>query len=336
MAVSERFGAARALLEGAVGAVYPAAELLVVDGGEPVLSLRAGDCGPGTVFDLASLTKPLCTTTLVMRHLEAGRMSLGDELRPGVTVRLALCHASGLPAWRPYFQLLAGAADGHAAVIAAARAEPLERPPGERSVYSDLGFLLLGDAVERVGGAPLDAQWRALGLSAATFHPDPAACAPTEGGLRGVVHDDTARFMGPGVGGHAGLFGDAAAVAAVTLELLAAWRGEAGRVVAAETVRRFFAPAGIAGSSWCLGWDRPSASGYSSAGGRWPRDGVGHTGFTGTSLWVDPARDRFVVLLSNRVHPGRDNDAIRGFRPRLHDAVLSALDEGAVGSPGHA
>jgi CubicO group peptidase (beta-lactamase class C family) len=251
-------------------------------------------------------------------------------------VRLALCHAGGLPAWRPYFQLLAGAADRHAAVIAAARSEPLESRPGERSVYSDLGFLLLGDAVERAGRAPLDEQWRALGLSTATFHPDPAACAPTEGGLRGVVHDDNARFLGPGVGGHAGLFGDAGAVATIAEELVAAWRGEPGRVAAAETVRRFWAPAGIAGSSWCLGWDRPAASGYSSAGGRWPRDGVGHTGFTGTSLWIDPARARLVVLLSNRVHPSRENDAIRAFRPRLHDAVLSALDADALGSPGHA
>jgi CubicO group peptidase (beta-lactamase class C family) len=95
--------------------------------------------------------------------------------------------------------------------------------------------------------------------------------------------------------------------------------------VAQTTVRRFWSPSGIAGSTWCLGWDRPSP-GASQAGRRWSRDGVGHLGFTGGSLWIDPARGRWVALVSNRVHPTRANDAIKRFRPVLHDAIVSALD----------
>ena len=306
------------LLLDAVGPVFPAAQLVVIDDGRVVLERAAGDCTTDTLFDLASLTKALSTTTLVMRLVDQGRLSLADEPRPGVTVRHALCHATGLPAWK-----LLG--DSRAEVLARVKSEPLERGPGEKSVYSDLGFILLGDAVERAGGARLDVLFRAqiapddeLG-----FGPKPPErCAPAEG-QRGIVHDENARAL-EGVAGHAGLFGTAREVAALALELLDCWHGRAG-LVAPEVVREFWSPCGIAGSTWCLGWDRPSATG-SSAGARWPRDGVGHLGFTGCSLWVDPPRARAVVLLSNRVEPTRANDRIKAFRPALHDAVVEALD----------
>jgi CubicO group peptidase (beta-lactamase class C family) len=126
------------------------------------------------------------------------------------------------------------------------------------------------------------------------------------------------------VAGHAGLFGNARAVAALTQSLLSTWHGASG-LVAPETLRRFWSPCGIPGSTWCLGWDRPSAVG-SSAGTRWPRDGVGHLGFTGCSLWIYPERRRAVILLSNRVHLSPTNEAIKAFRPALHDAVVEALD----------
>ena len=362
--MNDPFDQVRSLLRAAVGPVFPAAQLIVVDGGVTALDEAVGDCTRDTIFDLASLTKALSTTTLVMHLIERGRLGLEDELRPGVTVRLALCHASGLPAWRPFYQLLAPAGSSAgaptntlpadprtvapmnvpvprsradalaatAAVIDAVRAEPLERPPGSRSVYSDLGFLLLGDAVARAGDAPLDEQFASLGLCGATFHPDPARCAPTEGELRGVVHDDNCRFMG-GVAGHAGLFGTASDVSAAADALVAAWHGDAHRVVAPDTVRRFWSPAGVPGSDWCLGWDRPStltsAGPVSSAGTRWPTGGVGHLGFTGCSLWIDPPRRRHVVLVSNRVYPSRASEAIKALRPRLHDAVVAALDDPA-------
>ena len=349
------FEPVRRLLHGAVGTVFPAAQLLVVDDFQRVFYEPAGDCTRETLFDLASLTKALSTTTLVMRLLDARKLRLSDELYPGgASIELALCHATGLPPWRALHQAAAplltrpglspgpgpgtAASDDNArrAIVDAARREPLEYPPGTRSAYSDLGFILLGDTVERVGGARLDAQWDALGF-APTYHPDPAACAPTEilaeGALRGVVHDDNARAMG-GVAGHAGLFGDAAGVSTVIEALVrASWipgkrrtSGKTATLVQPETVRRFWHPCAVPGSTWCLGWDRPATTGLSSAGARWPRDGVGHLGYTGCSIWIDPPRARWVILLSNRVHPTRRNESIKPFRPLLHDAIVRALD----------
>jgi CubicO group peptidase (beta-lactamase class C family) len=331
-----RFDDVRRMLRDAVGTVFPAAQLVLVDGGERRLEQAVGACTHETIFDAASLTKALVTTTLVMRHLDAGRLSLDDELRPGVTVGLALQHASGLPPWRPFFLQTEGADDAKRCIVEAARREPLEAPPGTRVAYSDLGFILLGDAVERAGGATLDAQWRAAGLSRAGYHPDPAACAETENGLRGLVHDDNCRAMG-GVSGHAGLFATAGQVSDLAAALVAAWSWSPGdegmhasdagaaHPVRPATLRRFWSPSSVPGSTWCLGWDRPSP-GESQAGARWPRSGVGHLGYTGCSLFIDPPRRRWVVLLSNRVNPTRTNDAIKRLRPALHDAIVAALD----------
>ncbi len=327
--------AVRALLRGGVGAVFPSAQLVVCDRGRTVLDEAVGGCGPDTLFDVASLTKALVTTTLTMRLVDAGRMRLADEVRPGVTVRLLLAHASGLPAWRPLHEIAAEEADLRRGVVDAARREPLEAAPGARSVYSDLGFILLGDAVERAGGARLDEQWApiAAGLVVgATFDPDPARCAPARAGegelsLAGTVHDDNALAM-EGVAGHAGLFATARDVSAIAAALVAAWAGEAAQPIArTETVRAFWSPCGIPGSTWCFGWDRPSP-GASQAGARWPRDGVGHLGFTGCSLWIDPPRARWVALLTNRVYGDAPQDAIKAFRPSLHDAIVGALDGG--------
>jgi CubicO group peptidase (beta-lactamase class C family) len=263
-----------------------------------------------------------------MMALEEGALTLADRPRPDLTVADLLAHASGLPAWRPLYQ--AGDAQ---AMRAAVLAEPLEAAPGTRSVYSDLGFMLLGWHLEARLGAPLDQLFARriaapLGLELGFRPADAAACAPTEGTLRGVVHDDNARVLG-GVAGHAGLFGTAADVSRVAHALVAAWHGARStalpRLWPAARVQQMWRPSGVPGSTWCLGWDRPAATG-SSAGARWPRDGVGHLGFTGCSLWIDPPRARWVVLLSNRVHPTRANERIKAFRPVLHDAVVAALD----------
>ncbi len=333
-----RFAAVRAQLAQAVGRVFPAAQLVVVDAGATVLDEAVGDCDRDTLFDVASLTKALVTTTLTMRLLDQGRLHLTDEIRPGMTVRHALAHATGLPAWRPLHERISEeSGDPRREMVALARAEPPETVPGVRSVYSDLGFILLGDAVEQAGRARLDEQWAPLARSigvASSFEPDPERCAPTRDGggdreweslLRGTVNDDNALAM-EGVAGHAGLFSTARDVATIALALHAAWAREGG-VVRRETIRELWSPSGIPRSTWCLGWDSPSPE-KSQAGTLWPRDGVGHLGFTGCSLWIDPPRARLVVLLSNRVYGDGDREAIKTFRPVLHDAIVRALTEG--------
>lgn len=323
-------------LNSSIGLTFPAAQLVVAHNGRTIIQEAAGDCNLSTLFDVASLTKALVTTTLAMRHIASGKLDLDEELRPGITVRHALAHATGLPAWRPLHRLAGDVAlqERRAAIVRLVTEHPLEDAPGTRSLYSDLGFILLGDKLEQAGGARLDEQWQAIASEwnlGATFHPAPANCAPTHAdpALRGVVHDDNARAM-DGVAGHAGLFATALDVSLLAAELVTAWRGEASHpLVDRELLRRFWRPCGIPGSTWCLGWDRPSPNPeLSQAGTLWPRDGVGHLGFTGCSLWIDPRQARWVVLLSNRVFPSVENHAIKHFRPALHDAIIHALADG--------
>ncbi len=314
------------MLRDAVGRAFPAAQLIAVDHFSLVFERTVGDCDPATLFDIASLTKPLSTATLAMMAIEEGALALDDRPRPDVTVEQLLTHSSGLPAWKRL-------GDSRAEVLRAVAAEPLESPPGAVARYSDLGFILLGAAVEHALGEPLDAAFgrriaQPLGVGTAFGPRDPAACAPTEGELRGIVHDENARALG-GVAGHAGLFSTARDVSRIVHALVAAWHGvrstSTPRLLSPARVRQQWTPSGVPGSTWCLGWDRPAATG-SSAGERWPKDGIGHLGFTGCSVWIDPAQARWVVLLSNRVHPTRANEEIKQLRPVLHDAIVAALD----------
>ena len=303
----------------------------------------------GTVYDLASLTKPICTTSVAMRLAERGALDLeapvstyvagwrgGD--RAGVAVRDLLEHASGLAAWAPLWRDHAG----RDAVVAAACASPLAGPPRSASLYSDLGFIVLGAVLERTGLDGLDHQFDLLCREWAAqagaepmlrYRPPPAwrpRTAPTrfsdarERLLVAEVDDDNAWAMG-GVAGHAGLFGTAAAVGAFARIVMRALRGErdAERLVAGrDTVRRFLAPSTVPGSSRALGWDlmRPT----SSCGALMSPSAFGHTGFTGTSLWVDPENDVYAVLLTNRVHPAAGPDEpIREVRRGFHDALMA-------------
>ena len=320
------FTSVDALLRDATGQTFPAAQVLAVDHFSLVYERAVGDCDPETLFDIASLTKPLSTATLAMMAIEAGELALDDRPRSDVTVEELLTHSSGLPAWK-----LLGATREE--VLRAVAAEPLESPPGAVARYSDLGFILLGATVENALGEPLDAAFARrvaapLGIGTMFNPQERARCAPTEGELRGVVHDENARAMG-GVAGHAGLFSTGRDVSRIVHALVAAWHGvrstSTPRLLPSARVRQLWTPSAVPGSTWCLGWDRPSARG-SSAGERWPRDGVGHLGFTGCSIWIDPPRARWVVLLSNRVHPTRANEAIKQLRPALHDAIVAALD----------
>jgi CubicO group peptidase (beta-lactamase class C family) len=228
-----------------------------------------------------------------------------------VTVRHLLAHASGLPAWRPLYERLQG--EPREAIVRLAAAEPLERAPGAASVYSDLGFIVLGAVVERAGGARLDdlaarRLFAPLGMHRSRFvdltsgwRPEPVAA--TEGDLCGEVHDENCRAAG-GVLGHAGLFSTAADLSLLAAALLRSWHG-AGPLPT-DLLRTLWSPCGV-----------PEL---------WPMDGVGHLGFTVCSLWLDPPRSRWVVLLTNRVHPSRDDVRIKEVRPRVMDAVVTMLD----------
>jgi beta-glucosidase-like glycosyl hydrolase/CubicO group peptidase (beta-lactamase class C family) len=298
---------------------------------------------PDTIYDLASLTKVVAATTMAMILADEERLDLAGPVSafiPGfrggakdrVTVEHLLTHSSGLDWWAPLYKELSGR-DAYLQRIAASE---LAYEPGSKSVYSDLGAILLGEILERVAGEGIESFARKrifepLALTDTLFRPGAALrarIAPTEQDpwrgrlLQGEVHDENAFAMG-GVSAHAGLFGTARDLARFAQMLLNGGVLEHQRIVSREVVERFTRRAGVPGSSRALGWDTPSEG--SSAGTRLSPRSFGHTGFTGTSVWIDPERGLFVVLLSNRVHPSRDNNAIRQVRRDVADAVVEAL-----------
>ena len=370
LARDRRFVALRQVCEEAVATgVVPGMVVLCADAGQ-VLFHEAFGCAevepdarpatPQTIYDVASLTKAVVTSVLVMRAVAAGRLDLDapiERLLPefrgagksSVTARLLLCHASGLPAHRPFYL---GAPAGPAArefVLRAAAEEPLVEAPGARSLYSDVGFILLGGALERASGLRLDvlagrAIFEPLGLRATGFvdlgdktardrlrGAGPVAatesCVARGRMLVGEVHDRNAAAMG-GIAGHAGLFSTASDLAAISGALCGAWAAPgAGAIVDHEVIAEFWRPCGIVGSTWRLGWDGPAPV-SSQAGHRLSRGAVGHLGFTGCSLWIDPPRARFIVTLANRVHPTvRDDPRFRALRPAVQDAAVAAMED---------
>jgi len=293
------------------------------------------------IFDLASLTKVLATTLLAMRLEDAGRCAAGDRVsrwwpawygpgRDDATIADLLAHASGLPAHRNLYEDRRGAI----AFADAICRTPLATPPRAQAVYSDLGFILLGVVLERIGGAGLARQVAPLlaGLTSGALAYQPPAgwrpCIASTGvdpwrqrELVGEVHDANTWAM-DGVAAHAGLFGTAAAVGDAGRAVLRALRGEAVAGLARpETVRRFATRrTDVPGTTRALGWDTMTET--SSCGRFMSPTAIGHTGFTGTSLWIDDARDVYAVLLTNRVATGATADAMRALRRAFHDALL--------------
>lgn len=364
----------QAALQSAVDeGVFPGAQLAVRLRGELQCVVVAGRLSseppglpvqPTSLYDLASLTKPLVTGTSLLLLAQQAKVRLEDPVQEVLaeldgtsigqaTVKDLLTHRSGLPGWRPFYERLGARGIGlepsggnHAVtqlVLKMIRDEPLLYARGERCVYSDLGFMLLGFLVERLSGMALD-RWcedaivRPLRADPMMFCPttgraqldvmcpmiDASCIAPTEWDERrnrllcGEVHDENAAAM-DGVAGHAGLFGTAESVLAVSGAWLHGYHGRES-ILAGEFVRQFTTrQESVARSSWALGWDTPSAP--SSSGSSFSERSFGHLGFTGTSLWIDPLRELEVVLLSNRVHPNRRNEKIKAFRPRIHDLV---------------
>lgn len=344
------------LLEDAVrNGAFPGAVLEVGRSSGPLVTLSVGRLGheaeepatsDATVYDLASLTKVVATGSVFMRLVDRGAVSLDDpvgrwlpdwagEDRREVTLGDLLAHASGLTAHLPIYLDGAGRTEFQRIICSL----PLEFVPRTASVYSDLGFMLLAFIAEDAAALPFDEQFDviAAGLEVGDLRFRPprswaARTAPTGVDrwrgrlLRGEVHDQNAWALG-GVAGHAGLFGTAPALGRFARAVLVSLRAGNTALAAPETVRAFATRATLPGSSRALAWDtmRPT----SSCGVRLHETAIGHTGFTGTSLWIDWEADAYVVLLSNRVHPTADNDAILAVRPAVHNAVFEVLADWA-------
>ena len=304
-----------------------------------------------TVYDLASLTKVIGLTTAVMLGIEEHRFALDDSVgrllpafvatttdrwtRDGVTLRHLLTHSSGLPAWRALYQETTTRAEA----FALADSTPLDKVPGTRFVYSDLGAIVLTQIVEQHFGERLDSLlarriFGPLGMTDTRYLP-PAdwlpRIAPTEADpwrgrvLHGEVHDENAARL-DGVSGHAGLFGSTRDLLRFADGMLPGCRSPTPFAVPEALVAQFTTRQDLPpGSSRALGWDTPS--GESSAGNRMSLKSFGHTGFTGTSIWIDPSRCLAIVLLSNRVHPSRANTRWAPVRALIADAIVAALPD---------
>jgi len=317
-----------------------------------------------TIYDLASLTKVVGLTTAMMQLVEQGRIDLdAPAVRyvpafhdSTIIVRQLLTHSSGLPAWREFWRQVrpngrkpAPATDIarlRARMFALVNAEPLEQPPGTKMVYSDLGAMVLTQIVEHVTGQRLDRYLQAhlfgpLGMTTTRYRP-PASwlprIAPTEMDttyrhrlVRGEVHDENTASMG-GISGHAGLFSTAPDLVKFAQFLLRGGTGAPGRggtgarLLDSTTIAMFTRVQDPALSSRALGWDTPSE--HSSAGDRLSSHAFGHTGFTGTSIWIDPEQDLFIILLTNRVNPTRENTQVFAVRRAVADAAAEIAGPG--------
>jgi serine-type D-Ala-D-Ala carboxypeptidase len=355
------FSPAFGILEKAMAErAFPAASVAVTDHGRLVALRALGQftydpdsprVTPATLFDLASVSKVVATTAMAMILYERGLLDLDapvvgivpefavagerDPRRGSVTLHMLLAHSSGLPAYEKLF-LRACTRDR---LLQTAFTTALAADPGSRAEYSDIGFIILGEALERVARETLDRFCQReifgpLGMAHTTYNPPPeirAAVAPTQDDrtfrrriIQGEVQDENASVLG-GVAGHAGVFSTAEDLAHFAHAML----GGGHPIFRAETVslftRREAAPAA---TSRALGWDTPSAP--SQSGKYFSSAAYGHLGYTGTSLWIDPVRQLSVILLTNRTWPDCSNQtsgrAIKQVRPRFHDAVVEALD----------
>ena len=356
--------------------VFPGAVVLVSQEGSVVfekafgfrsLAPQKASMDVGTIFDLASLTKPMATTVAIMLLLKEKKLRLEDLVTRVIpmfgvfgknmtTFRHLLNHSSGLAAWKPFFEeIIKNEKSGRINFVASRAAknfvyEQIHRdkplhPPGSQCVYSDLGFIILGEAIEVLTGNTLDRFcqdriFKPLGLRATGFvdltqlrthrlQPVEDMIAPTENCpwrkkiLCGEVHDDNAYAMG-GVAGHAGLFSSARDVHTFLLRMSRCFYGSDDFLPQA-LVQEFFKKHDSGGNAnFALGWDTPSSE-RSASGHMFSSHSVGHLGFTGCSIWWDLEKNCHIVLLTNRVHPTRKNEKIKDFRPLIHDEIMRVL-----------
>jgi beta-N-acetylhexosaminidase len=342
------------MLRAIADSAFPGAQLLVAKDGAIVVNNAYGvleyasnppPVNLETMYDIASLTKVVATTSCVMRLYDEGKLALDDPVikyipqfgangKSKITIRNLLLHNSGLPAFKQLFLTVRLPQELLDSVYASA----LVYRTGDSTIYSDFGFITLGKIVEAITGMPLDQYAKAaffdpLGMTRTMYNPPESLwvnAAPTEHDTiwrkslaRGVVHDENAAALG-GVSGHAGLFSSAPDLAVLAQMLLNNGSYAGVQYLKPQTVKLFTTKA-TPSSNRMLGWDAKTVGGYSSAGSLFSGSSFGHLGFTGTSIWIDPERKIFVILLTNRVHPTRANTKIIQIRPAVHDAVVKAL-----------
>jgi CubicO group peptidase (beta-lactamase class C family) len=306
-----------------------------------------------TVFDLASLTKPLVTVVSILTLVAEKRINLQSTLtdllpeneiptdKKNITLWQLMAHCSGLPAHKNYYTQLLGIAipERKTFLVNKILAEEIEYPTGTQHVYSDLGYMLLGVIIEQQTGKKLEEYYKdnvvnVIGLQEKLFFPPNGKylsvknCAATEVCpwshtlLAGIVHDDNCRVLG-GVAGHAGLFGTAEGVLGLCSFLGSIWQGiEHTEMFSRDLLREVMTRIGR--SNWTCGFDTPSGN-VSSSGRFFKYPSVGHLGFTGTSFWIDLVRGVSIVLLTNRVHLSRKNIQIRNLRPQIHDILMKSV-----------
>ena len=350
----------KGLMESLVKDAYPGASLVVNANGETLINMTVGyaqlkpierPMRGGMLFDLASLTKALSTSLIVMKLVEKGALSLSqrvaelipefsrtnagvNDAKDKVRVWMLLSHTSGLPAWLPLYK---SASSRDELINQAITSFPVYEP-GSKVVYSDLNYIVLTALVERITGQRIDSLFqemvaKPLNLSKALYNPlsrfskdDVVATEYVNGdALVGVVHDENARAMN-GVSGHAGLFATAEDAAKIADSLLESYRN--GVFLSRPSIKAMWTPWACGESCYGLGW-QIYRRGVTTSGGDFLTDGkaFGHTGFTGTSLWIDVEMGLTIVLFTNRVHPSRDNRRIDYARPVLHNAAVSCADK---------
>ena len=349
------------LKRGAGKKAYPGAVLLVARGEDIVFFHNVGNrvlipkplpMEKETIFDLASLTKPLGTTLAAMKLVDEGLLGLDITIsslikpfpwkdKANLTPRLLLNHSAGLPDWKPFYLELINypIEERKPALRRLIMEEPLYEGPKKVSLYSDLGFMILEWVIEIITGKDLSSfldsnLYHPLGLKdlyldqitddavdekgvfAATEY-----CPWRKEIIQGHVHDENAYALG-GYSGHAGLFGTALDIFTLTNRLIKIYHGYTSEPIKTETVRTFLSRQEIVpGSTWALGWDTPAEK-NSSSGNYFSSSSVGHTGFTGASVWIDLEKDITVIFLTNRVHPSRSNEKIKDLRPKLHNLIM--------------
>jgi serine-type D-Ala-D-Ala carboxypeptidase len=357
--------------------VFPGASLLVGQGGQVIHESVVGcrslfpEVTPNRqdmVYDISSLTKAIAGTTLVMQLVDRGLLDVDKRLtrifqtfgtygKESMTVRHLLAHCSGYPATAPFYRhIIKQDMSGQAGIMTSRGAVEsiyneifrarLDNLPGRVTQYSDIGFILLGNAIEVIsGGKYLDrlahegifkplhmhstgyidlSKTRRRGVEPVTEIIAPTVDCPWRGRvLCGEVHDDNAWAMG-GVSAHAGLFSTARDIHIFATEMINCYHGR-GKLVSKDVVREFWKIDNtVKGSTWALGWDTPTPD-KSSSGKYFSPSSVGHLGFTGCSMWIDPEREIDVILLSNRIHPSIENERIKEFRPLIHDIIMDTL-----------